>query len=166
MSSGLPAERFAFLGFPPRHGQERARLLDRVAGSEETVILFESPERLGTLLADLAEACGGERRVAVARELTKLHEEMVRGTLVEALGYYEEHPPRGEVTVVVEPLAQAAVPDAADRAAARILTRALVAEGLRPSHAAREVARRLGLPRNLAYEIVHALGESEEVRGS
>ena len=160
VASGLPTERFAFLGFVPRKGAERARLLDRVAGSEETVVLFESPERLGALLADLADACGEGRRVAVARELTKLHEEVIRGTLAEAVCYYEASPPRGEVTVVVEPALHGAEPDAADEAAARTLARALMDEGLRPSHAAREVARRLGLPRNLAYEIVQALGES------
>lgn len=161
IASGLSSERFAFLGFPPRKGAERARTLDRVAGSEETVVLFESPERLGTLLADLVEACGAERGVAVARELTKLHEEIVRGTLADALRYYEEHPPRGEVTLVVEAAPQASAPDAADQEAARSLARALVGEGLRPSHAAREVARRLGLPRNLAYEIVQALEQQD-----
>ena len=154
VSSGLPSDRFVFLGFPPRRGGERSRLLDRVAGSEETVILFESPERLGSLLGDLAGVCGEGRRVAVARELTKVHEEVVRGTLAEALRYYEETPPRGEVTVVIESAAERGPPDAADQAAARSLARALVDEGLRPSHAAREVARRLGLPKNLAYEIV------------
>ena len=156
VSSGLSADRFVFLGFPPRRGSERAELLDRVAGSDETVVLFEAPDRLGSLLADLAGACGEGRRVAVARELTKLHEEVVRGTLTEALRYYEENPPRGEVTVVLEPIQENA-PDVADEAAARALARALVAEGLRPSHAAREVARRLGLPRNLAYDIVQAI---------
>jgi 16S rRNA (cytidine1402-2'-O)-methyltransferase len=157
IASGLPTERFAFLGFPPRKGGERTGLLERVAGSEETVVLFESPERLGALLADLADACGEDRRVAVARELTKVHEEVVRGTLAEALRYYEENPPRGEVTLVVEGASAPPAADAADRAAARTLAQALVDEGLRPSHAAREVARRLGLPRNLAYEIVQTL---------
>jgi 16S rRNA (cytidine1402-2'-O)-methyltransferase len=157
-ASGLPTDRFAFLGFPPRKGEERSALLERIAGSEETVVLFESPERLGTLLADLAAVCGGERPAAVARELTKVHEEITRGTLSEALSYYGEHPPRGEVTVVVGRAAAPAAADAADEAAARVLARALLDEGLRPSHAAREVARRLGLPRNLAYQIVQALG--------
>jgi 16S rRNA (cytidine1402-2'-O)-methyltransferase len=157
VASGLSSERFAFLGFPPRKGIQRTQLLERVAASEETVILFESPERLGALLADLAEACGEERGVAVARELTKVHEEVVRGTLAKALRYYEETPPRGEVTLVVEGASVSLAPDAADRAAARTLAQALVDEGLRPSHAAREVARRLGLPRNLAYEIVQTL---------
>ena len=90
IASGLLAERFVFLGFPPRKGVERARLLERVAGSEETVVLFESPERLGALLGDLAKACGDDRRVSVGRELTKVHEEVVRGTLSEALRYYDE----------------------------------------------------------------------------
>jgi 16S rRNA (cytidine1402-2'-O)-methyltransferase len=157
VASGLPSERFAFLGFPPRKGEERAQLLERVAGSEETVVLFESPERLGLLLADLAGSCGEDRRVAVARELTKVHEEVVRGTLAEALRYYEEHTPRGEVTLVVEAMSEATVPDAADRRAATTLGQSLIDEGLKPSHAAREVARRLGLPRNLAYEIVQNL---------
>jgi 16S rRNA (cytidine1402-2'-O)-methyltransferase len=95
--------------------------------------------------------------VAVARELTKVHEEVVRGTLAEALRYYEEHTPRGEVTLVVEAMSEATVPDAADRRAATTLGQSLIDEGLKPSHAAREVARRLGLPRNLAYEIVQNL---------
>ena len=158
VSSGLASSSFVFLGFPARRGRDRDRLLDRVAGSEETVVLFESPERLDSLLADLASACGEERLVSVARELTKVHEDVFRGTLAEALRYYERTPPRGEVTVVIESLPDPGPPDAVDREVARTLARTLVHEGLRPSHAAREVARRLGLPRNLAYEIVQGLG--------
>ena len=158
VSSGLASGSFVFLGFPPRKGEERSQLLDRVAGSEETVVLFESPERLDSLFADLALACGEERRVAVARELTKVHEEVFRGTLAEAVLYYERTPPRGEVTVVIESSPEPGPPDAVDQEVARTLARTLVNEGLRPSHAAREVARRLGLPRNLAYEIVQGLG--------
>ncbi len=157
VASTLPTDRFTFLGFVPRKGEERTRFLERIAGSEETVVLFESAERLGTLLAELAEACGGERRVAVGRELTKMHEEFTRGTLSEVLRYYQEHAPRGEVTVVVERAAMPPRADAADRIAARSLAHALIEEGLSPSRAAREVARRLGLPRNLVYEMVQAL---------
>ena len=158
VSSGLASGSFVFLGFPPRSGRARDRLLDRVAGSEETVVLFESPVRLDSLLADLVNTCGEERLVSVARELTKVHEEVFRGTLTAALSYYEQTPPRGEVTVVIESLPDPGPPDAVDREVARTLARALVHEGLRPSHAAREVARRLGLPRNLAYEIVQGIG--------
>src|SRR5438552_12049726 len=70
--SGLPADRYLFLGFLPRKGSERRRLLETVAKSEWTVVLFEAPQRTAELLADLAAACGGERRAAVARELTKV----------------------------------------------------------------------------------------------
>jgi 16S rRNA (cytidine1402-2'-O)-methyltransferase len=154
VASGLPTERFTFLGFLPRRGPERRQGLARVARSEETIVLFESPERLGALLADLAVSCGEGRRVAVARELTKIHESTVRGTLSEVGSYYDEHPPRGEVTVVV----QAAPPESdasrVNEDSARDLARSLLKEGAPPSLAARELARRLDMPRNLAYQIV------------
>lgn len=152
--SGLPTHRFAFLGFVPRKGADRRSTLRRVAGSEETTVLFESPERLQALLADLVLACGEGRRAAVARELTKLHESVVRGTLGEVARYYQEHPPRGEVTVVVAP-AEATGPDPEEmETAARTMARALLAEGRTPSRAAREVARQTGLSRNQAYTLV------------
>lgn len=154
VASGLSAERFTFLGFVPRKGPGRRRVLERVAEAEETVVLFESPERLVALLEDLEGVCGGGRRVAVARELTKLHESVVRGTLTEALRYYRDDAPRGEVTVVVEAAPTSAEPDETDEAAARVLARALLDEGSSPSRAAREIAQRLRLPRNMAYEIV------------
>lgn len=159
VASGLPTEPFVFLGFPARKGGEREELLERVGGSRETSVLFESPERLADLLEALAEVAGPSRRVAVGRELTKVHEEFFRGTLAEAARYYRESPPRGEVTVVVEPAPPREEPDDVDEAAARALGRALLDEGLRASEAAREVARRLGIPRNLAYELVHSLTE-------
>ncbi len=157
VGSGMPANRFAFLGFLPKKGGEREAYLDRVAAAPETVVLFESPERLTDLLADLERVCGPERRVAVAREMTKIHEEFVRGTIPDAYRYYDENPPRGEVTLVVEAAPETGEPDAVDEAAARALAEALLDEGHRPSSAAREVARRLDIPRNLAYEIVHSL---------
>lgn len=157
VASGLPAERFAFLGFPPRKGGEREALLERVAAAPESVVLFESPERLERLLVDLERLCGPRRRLAVGRELTKVHEEFVRGTIPEVHSYYQEHSPRGEVTVVIEAAPEREEPDSVDEAAARALARALLDEGMRPSRASREVARRLGIPRNTAYRIVHSL---------
>jgi 16S rRNA (cytidine1402-2'-O)-methyltransferase len=153
VASGLPSERFSFLGFPARRGRERRELLARVAESSETTILFESPQRLADLLDELAKACGPGRGVAVARELTKLHEQIVRGTLEEAVAHYREHPPKGEVTVVVAPAPPAA---GAGDIEARALTLAeqLIADGMKPSAAAKELASRLGLPRNDAYRLV------------
>lgn len=158
VGSGLPTDRFAFLGFPERKGVARRRLLERVARSEETVVLFESPNRLVALLEGLAEACGPDRPVAVARELTKVHEEWVRGTLADAAGYYRERAPRGEVTVVVGPAEPKA--EEADRAdEAERLARALLEAGLKPSQVARALADRLDLARNQAYRIVHDLND-------
>ena len=156
VASGLPTGRFAFLGFPERKGRERGQLLERVARSEETVVLFESPQRLRRLLEDLREACGPERNVVVARELTKLHEEIVRGTLEEALRYYDNGPPKGEVTVVVAPSPTIGHPET-DIEAVRQLAADLLADGTSPSRVAREVADRLDLARNEAYRIVHDL---------
>ena len=157
VASGFPTERFTFFGFPERKGKNRSRLLERAASAEETVILFESPNRLVELLTALAERCAADRRVAVARELTKLHEELVRGTLREAAAYYSEHPPKGEVTVVLEPAqgTEAAAEDREDEA--RALATELLAGGTRPSQVAKELADRLDLARNDAYRIVHEL---------
>lgn len=156
VASGLPGGRFAFLGFPDRKGQGRTELLERVASSAETVVLFESPVRLGRLLHDLRESCGPDRRVAVARELTKVHETFFRGTLEEAIGYYEENPARGEVTVVVEGRPEGEV-DAPTPEDIRDAARELLDGGMRASAVAKELARRLGMSRNDAYRIVHEL---------
>jgi 16S rRNA (cytidine1402-2'-O)-methyltransferase len=157
VASGFPSERFTFLGFPERKGKGRRRLLERVASAQETVILFESPQRLVQLLDALAGACGSARRVAVARELTKLHEEVLHGTLAEISTYYRENPPRGEVTLVVEPAPE---PDATSDEhldEARGLAAELLGRGERPSQVAKEVTERLDLARNAAYRIVQDL---------
>jgi 16S rRNA (cytidine1402-2'-O)-methyltransferase len=100
-ASGLPTGRFHFLGFPPRKGPERRAMLEEVAQLSATLVLYESPRRLGETLADLQEAWG-DRRACVARELTKLHEEFVRGTLSELAARYGTEEARGEVVVLVE----------------------------------------------------------------
>jgi len=163
VASGLPSDRFAFLGFPERKGGARTALLERVARSAETVVLFESPVRLKRLLSDLADACGAARRVAVARELTKMHEEFFRGTLADARAYYEESPPRGEVTLVVEG-APVSAADGPGEHEVRETVRTLLDSGMRPSGVARELAKVLGVGRNEAYRIVHEL-EGEKTGG-
>jgi 16S rRNA (cytidine1402-2'-O)-methyltransferase len=160
VGSGLPADRFTFLGFPERRGAARETLLARVAGAEEAVVLFESPQRLVKLLEDLSEACGPTRAVTVARELTKVHEEFLRGTLSEVAAYYRQHPPRGEVSLVV---GRAEAPPRSEEELedeARDVARRLLAEGVKPSAVAREIARRLAMGRNAAYRIVHDIAES------
>lgn len=166
VASGLPPVPFAFLGFPPRKGGERHAFLERVADSPETVVLFESPGRLVDLLEALEQACGPDRRVAVGREITKIHEEFFRGTLAEARAYYESGEPRGEVTLVVAP---GEAPgdvgeDGVDERAAGVLARSLLEEGTSPSRTARQVARRLGIPRNEAYRIVQDIVQDQDLR--
>lgn len=152
VGSGLPADCFAFLGFVPRKGKERRGMLERVARSQETTILFEAANRLVRLLTDLERECGSSRRVAVAREITKLHEEFVRGTLAEACAYYEEHPPRGEITLVVDRSPRREVGEAA----AREFAARLLAEGMSPSEVVRQLTAQLGVRRNRSYQIVHS----------
>jgi len=155
--SGLGADRYLFLGFVPRKGAERRRLLELVAQSEWTVVLFEAPPRVAELLADLAAACGAERPAAVARELTKLFEETRAGTLAELAGYYAEAPARGEVTVMVagtgKPTREerATIPDPAERA------RALLAQGMTRRDVAEQLAVETGITRNTAYRLVNEL---------
>lgn len=159
VASGFPTRRFTFLGFLPRKGPERKELLERLSVAADTIVLFESPERLVKLLKDLAAESPRARRAVVARELTKLHEEFVRGTLEELALRFSSTPVRGEVTLVLEGVPEEdTVPKDTDRAAAVALAGALLQEGASPSRAAREVARRLRVPRNLAYEIVQSLG--------
>ncbi len=155
-AAGFPADRYLFLGFMPRKGGERARLLARATAEEWSVVFFEAPGRLGALLQDLARLAGPERQAAVARELTKVHEEFRSGTLAELADYYSEHDPRGEITLVLAGTgAPAPEEDRTGEAAEHAVE--LLAEGL----SRREVARRLteshGLSRNDAYRLVTGL---------
>ena len=155
-AAGLKGDRYLFLGFIPRKGSERARLLARAAAEEWSVVFFEAPPRLADLLEDLARAVGGTRRAVVARELTKLHEEFRAGTLAELAGYYSEHPPRGEITIVLEGTgAPAEPPDRTGEAVEQATL--LLAEGLTRREVVRRISETLGLPRNDAYRLVMEL---------
>lgn len=149
VASGLPPARFAFEGFLPRKAGDRARRLRAVAGDDRTLVFFEAPGRLVETLAAMAEVFG-LRRAAVARELTKLHEEVVRGTLGElAETFGGEQAVRGEITIVVE--------GAAEEAGGRLdvamdLARELVNAGGSKTAAASEAARLSGVPKREIYE--------------
>jgi 16S rRNA (cytidine1402-2'-O)-methyltransferase len=157
VASGIAAEPFTFFGFLERTGRARKERLDEVASLSHTAVLYESPARLVRLLDDLAARSSTARRVAVARELTKVYEETVRGTLAEVAAHYRGGRVRGEVVVVLE--AAAPIAAAVDEGAAAALAAALLEAGARPSAVARDVAKRLGVPRNVAYEIVQSLKE-------
>lgn len=110
--SGVPAERFVFEGFPPREGKARRRLLRDLAAERRAMVFFEGPHRLTRTLVDMAAILGPERTVAVCRELTKIHEEVFRGTLAEAAARFEAVPARGEITIVIGGLPRVRAGDA------------------------------------------------------
>lgn len=151
--SGLPTDRFVFEGFVPRSGRERNERLAEIARESRTSILFEAPHRLERTLDDLVVACGDERRVAVCRELTKVHEEVVRGSLAEVRRLVGE--PRGEYVIVLAGIDQSATasPDEIDR-----LLRNELAEGASTRDAAATVADLTGLGRKALYERALLLG--------
>ena len=148
--SGLPTERFAFEGFLPRSGTARTQRLARVAADDRTVVLYEAPHRIERTLSDLADACGPDRRVAVCRELTKLYEEVIRGTL----GTIDIGTPRGEYVIVLD---GAPAPDRdVDDDTIRAAVRDELAAGASTRDAAAAVARRLGVPKRRAYALAIA----------
>ena len=153
-AAGLGSERFVFLGFLPRKAGARDALLARFAGAPETLVLFESPQRVAGTLAALADALG-ERRGCVARELTKLHEEFVRGDLRELAERFADGA-RGEVTIVVEGGAEPPVPDV-ETLDEEIRER--LGRGESPRDVAAALARP-GLPRRDVYARVNALRDA------
>jgi 16S rRNA (cytidine1402-2'-O)-methyltransferase len=154
--AGMPADRYTFYGFLPRRGRERRTLVDGIATSRWTAVVFEAPGRLTRLLHDLATACGAARPAAVARELTKLHEELKSGTLTDLATYYQEHPPRGEVTVIVAGAESVEEPEA-DLDTVRARARELLDRGSSRKDTASELAKEFSMPKRRAYRIVTEL---------
>lgn len=147
--SGLPTTRWCMEGFLPRGGAARTARLAELAVEERTIVLFESPRRLAATLADLAGAFGSERQVAIAREVTKLHEEVWRGSLSEASDWAAT-PVKGEIVLVVGGAPPAA---GADDDRIRVLLAEARGTGASTRDAADEVARRLGVSRRRAYRL-------------
>jgi 16S rRNA (cytidine1402-2'-O)-methyltransferase len=155
-AAGLPADRYLFLGFIPRKGKERARLLNRAGAEEWSVVLFEAAPRLVALLADLVSVAGGERRAVVARELTKVHEEIRGGTLAELVDYFTSISARGELTIVLQGTGEPpAEPDRTEDAVEQASV--LLAGGMSRREVVRRLTDSLGLPRNEAYKLVMEL---------
>jgi 16S rRNA (cytidine1402-2'-O)-methyltransferase len=154
VASGFVAPRWSFEGFLPRRGGERTQRLARIAADERPTVLFESPGRTVGTLMDLAAVCGGDRPAAVARELTKLHEEVWRGTLESVAHRAVEQGVRGEVTIVVGPGTRAASEPSVSLSEAMRRVDARVAAGETRSGAARAVARETGHDRRALYRAV------------
>lgn len=149
--SGLPTDRIAFDGFLPRSGAERRERITEVAHERRTVVLYEAPHRLSKTLQELCEACGGDRQVVLARELTKLHEELWRGTLAEAAEHAQTVEPRGEYVIVLAPQVRVAVQVSDDEIRSELDRR--TSRGLSRRDAIDEVTDALGVPRNRVYAV-------------
>jgi 16S rRNA (cytidine1402-2'-O)-methyltransferase len=152
--SGLPTERFVFEGFLPSRGKDRGERLAAVAAEERTTILFEAPHRLARTLDALVEVCDADRRVVIARELTKLHEEVWRGTLAGAVEHVAHATPRGEIVLVLDGRSvdnEAATDEELEAAAEEA-----VKSGLATREAADRLAKRLRVSRRRAYDAVIA----------
>ena len=154
--SGLPTGRFVFEGFLPRRGSGRQDRLAALTGERRTILLYEAPHRLARTLGDLSAALGGDRQIALCRELTKLHEEVWRGTLADAMAMTGLAEPRGEYVLVVAGAAPAPVAD--DEALAALLAR-LVDEGASTRDAVAEVSATYEVPRKRVYELAVRPGQ-------
>jgi 16S rRNA (cytidine1402-2'-O)-methyltransferase len=148
--SGIDTTRFVFEGFLPRSGGERTTRLAEIAAERRTIVLYEAPHRVERTVADLAESLGGERRVALARELTKLHEEVWRGSLDDAAAHLAEVGPRGEYVLVVE---GAPAPTPASDDALLDSLRAHLAAGTDRRSAIAAVVAETGAAKNRVYDL-------------
>lgn len=149
--SGQSTGRFCFEGFLSVSKKSRWAHLDALRGETRTMIFYEAPHKLVATLGDMAQVFGAERPISLCRELTKLHEEVIRTTLGQALARFTETPPRGEFVLVVAGAAEAASPEATPEQAAALVQR-LMREGAARKDAVRRAAEMLGLPKNAVYD--------------
>jgi 16S rRNA (cytidine1402-2'-O)-methyltransferase len=162
VASGLPTDRFCYLGFLPRRSSARRSLFVNLANLAATLVCFEAPHRLQDTLADALDTLGN-RHIVLAREMTKLHEEFLRLRISEAQQHFSTRRPRGEFTLVIEgSTAAEAEEQPADEATILERLRVLRAEGQRGSAAARIAARELGMPRSDVYQLWLALEQEEQ----
>ena len=158
--SGLPTGHFCFEGVLSTNKKSRREHLDSLKSERRTMISYEAPHKLQNTLKDLTDAFGPERRISLCRELTKLHEQILRMTLGEALAYYTENDPRGEYVLILEGAAEASeealtLEDAVSLALERI------ASGASKKDAVREVSRETGFPKNALYDAVLRMQDAD-----
>ena len=163
VASGLPTDSFVYLGFLPRKANERRRLLESVAGEPRTLVAYEAPHRLLEALADV-EIALGDRPLAVARELTKLHEEIVRAPASQARRHFEQKEILGEITLVIGGATGPASTWPPERVRAEL--ERLVAAGAHKKEAARQVAQLSNWPQREVYRLATEAGDSEDTHES
>ena len=152
--SGQPTGRFTFEGFLPMNKKNRRAHLESLQGEERTMIFYEAPHKLGATLKDLAQTFGPERPVSLCRELSKLHEQVLRTTLGEAVAYYEENAPKGEFVLVVRGAQPSQEQEVTLEDGLAMVERLRSQEGLSARDAVKRAAKELGLSRNELYDRV------------
>ena len=158
VASGLNTDRFVFEGFLPRRSRERRQVLDQLTSEPRTIILYESPHRVQKTLGELQNLLGN-RRIALAREMTKLHEEIFRGTIAEALKAFEANKPRGELVLVIEGIdtgSDTALPAMDPKTLQALLNEKMkeaMDQGIQKKQAMKRAAEELGISRNEAYKL-------------
>ena len=160
IASGIEPQPFYFFGFLPRKGKERTEALVDLANRNETTIVYESPYRVKKTIQDLIAKFGPERQITLARELTKIHEAFLRGSLQDVAQYYEENDPKGEYVLIIagKPADQMETSSDADLVAA---VDNLIDHGKKPNKAIKEVAADNGLKNQTVYNLYHGIGEEE-----
>lgn len=153
--AGLPTDRFIFEGFLPTKNKERQQRLTLLKTESRTIILYEAPHRLLETLQDLEKSLDSQRSIVIARELTKLHEEFWRGTLVKAVQYYQEHNPKGELTLVIAGVSESPTPLTEEQLKAEL--ERLLQQGISRSEASRQLAAATDLPRRQIYQLALTL---------
>ena len=151
--SGLSTRRFTFEGFLPVPKKDRAERLEKLRGEAAVMVFYEAPHKLKTTLADLAEAFGGDRRIALCRELTKIHEEVLRLTLSEAIEYYSSNEPRGEFVLVLEGAQEGSGEEITIEQAMEQVNK-LIEMGEKPTDACKAVAKETGFRKSELYSML------------
>jgi 16S rRNA (cytidine1402-2'-O)-methyltransferase len=152
VASGLPTESFRFVGFLPARSGERRSVLESLRSASETLVFYEAPHRILEMLADMGKVLGEQRRIVVARELTKIHEEFLRGTAAEISAELSKRPAvKGEMTVIVSGAVKATASAAAERNLIDRMRQLMTSESLDEKAALKQVAKEFGLSKSEAY---------------
>lgn len=152
VASGLPTDSFRFVGFLPSRSGERRSALESVRGASETLVFYEAPHRILEMLADLGNVLGRERAIVIARELTKMHEEFLRGTLASVSAELEKRAAvKGEITVIVAGKSGEAIAQIPERNLAERMRLLMTSESLDEKAALKQVAKEFGISRSEAY---------------
>ena len=152
IASGLPTERFCFEGFLPQKQKLRDSLLKSLPTEKRTLIFYEAPHRLTKTLDDLARFFGDNRRITLARELTKLHEDFLRGTIAEAIAFYQNHQPKGEYTIILAGNSETEFLDLSEAEIKAEMTK-LLAQGMSKSEASKYLAQQTSWSRREIYQL-------------